>query len=344
MTSCKMYLSLYLCIFDRICLFPFCLCLGCRVSLERLLSNSRVAFDHQNRHHHHQMNIRTQTRGKTSLGVLHANTRHKYANTKTIDRTRWRCPTFLRLCPKCIWDQIQLTKPVSKHNFNPILCRWRRWRFWWSDATRLSDFSRSRPQAEPDRGVQWKIWENLENLRGRQWKIWNKLCFGRGPIWHREGYYLLKKFVWHHTSLNFVHTIKHRDPSAADSQVTTAVLTELFIFSTAHGNVEIYITVCTCFVKSFFCPLSLHSQFALSPATPKGTNVGAVDVFKGSLQFFCQNGQVLIAVLMNGQIRTQEATTYHAQFGNPPQSPISFCGRRTSGDVGMLSEHCSVIW
>ena len=134
-----------------------------------------------------------------------------------------------------------------------------------------------------------------------------------------------------------------RDPSAADSQVTTAVLTELFIFSTAHGNVEIYITVCTCFVKSFFCPLSLHSQFALSPATPKGTNVGAVDVFKGSLQFFCQNGQVLIAVLMNGQIRTQEATTYHAQFGNPPQSPISFCGRRTSGDVGMLSEHCSVI-
>ena len=58
-----------------------------------------------------------------------------------------------------------------------------------------------------------------------------------------------------------------RDPSAADSQVTTAVLTELFIFSTAHGNVEIYITVCTCFVKSFFCPLSLHSQFALSPAT-----------------------------------------------------------------------------
>ena len=114
------------------------------------------------------------------------------------------------------------------------------------------------------------------------------------------------------------------DDLAMPEQVTTAVLTELFIFSTAHGNVEIYITVCTCFVKSFFCPLSLHSQFALSPATPKGTNVGAVDVFKGSLQFFCQNGQVLIAVLMNGQIRTQEATTYHAQFGNPPQSPIFF--------------------
>ena len=133
------------------------------------------------------------------------------------------------------------------------------------------------------------------------------------------------------------------DDLAMPEQVTTAVLTELFIFSSAHGNVDIYITVCTCFVKSFFCPLSLHSQFALSPATPKGTNVGAVDVFKGSLQFFCQNGQVLIAVLMNGQIRTQEATTYHAQFGNPPQSPISFCGRRTSGDVGMLSEHCSVI-
>ena len=58
-----------------------------------------------------------------------------------------------------------------------------------------------------------------------------------------------------------------REPSAADSQVITAVLTELFFFSTAHGNVEIYITVCTCFVKSFFCPLSLPSQLALSPAT-----------------------------------------------------------------------------
>ena len=58
-----------------------------------------------------------------------------------------------------------------------------------------------------------------------------------------------------------------RDPSAADSQVTTAVLTELFFFSTAHGYIEIYITVCTCFVKSFFCPLSLPSQLALSPAT-----------------------------------------------------------------------------
>ena len=33
-----------------------CLCLGRRSSLERLLSNSCVAFDHQNRHHHHQMN------------------------------------------------------------------------------------------------------------------------------------------------------------------------------------------------------------------------------------------------------------------------------------------------
>ena len=57
-----------------------------------------------------------------------------------------------------------------------------------------------------------------------------------------------------------------RDPSAADSQVITAVLTELFFFSTAHGNVEINITVCTCFVESFFYPLSLLSQLALSPA------------------------------------------------------------------------------
>ena len=48
----SLYLYLYLCIFDCICLF----CLGRRLSLERLLSNSCVAFDHQNRHHHHQMN------------------------------------------------------------------------------------------------------------------------------------------------------------------------------------------------------------------------------------------------------------------------------------------------
>ena len=32
----------------------------------------------------------------------------------------------------------------------------------------------------------------------------------------------------------------------------------------------------------------------------KGANVGAVNVFVDSLQFVCQNGQVLIAVLMNG--------------------------------------------
>ena len=57
------------------------------------------------------------------------------------------------------------------------------------------------------------------------------------------------------------------DPSTADSQVVAAVLTELFIFCTTHGNVEIFITVCTCFVQSFFCPLSLLSQLALSPAT-----------------------------------------------------------------------------
>ena len=80
--------NVFVFVFVYLSFFPFCFCLGRRSSLERLLSNSRVAFDHQNRHHHHQMNIRTQTRGKTSLGVLHANTRHKYANTKTIDRTR----------------------------------------------------------------------------------------------------------------------------------------------------------------------------------------------------------------------------------------------------------------
>ena len=29
----------------------------------------------------------------------------------------------------------------------------------------------------------------LKEKFGVQRKIWNKLCFGRGPIWHREGYY-----------------------------------------------------------------------------------------------------------------------------------------------------------
>ena len=57
-----------------------------------------------------------------------------------------------------------------------------------------------------------------------------------------------------------------RDPSAADSQVIAAVLTEPFVFCTAHCNEEIVLTVCTCFVKSFFCPLSFLSQLALSPA------------------------------------------------------------------------------
>ena len=46
---------------------------------------------------------------------------------------------------------------------------------------------------------------------------------------------------------------------------------------------------------------------------------------------------------MNGQIRTKEATTYHAQFRIPPQPPISFCGRRTSGDMGMLCHMVTMI-
>ena len=56
---------------------------------------------------------------------------------------------YFVFCPKCICDQIQFTKPVSKHNFNPILCRWWWWRFGWSDATRLSEFNRSEGQADP---------------------------------------------------------------------------------------------------------------------------------------------------------------------------------------------------
>ena len=48
--------NVFVFVFVYLSFFPFCLCLGRRSSLERLLSNSRVAFDHQNRHHHHQMN------------------------------------------------------------------------------------------------------------------------------------------------------------------------------------------------------------------------------------------------------------------------------------------------
>ena len=88
------------------------------LTLERLISNSHVVIDHQNRHHHHQMSIWTPTRGENVFGRItrkYTAQIRKYTNTKTIDRTRWRCPTFLRLCTKCIWDQIQFAKPVSMH-------------------------------------------------------------------------------------------------------------------------------------------------------------------------------------------------------------------------------------
>ena len=89
---CILYLPFLFCI-SYFCLFVFLsFCLfsilfadarsGSPSPSERLTSNSRVASDHQNRHNHHQMSIRTQKRPKMSLGVLHANTRHKYANTQ----------------------------------------------------------------------------------------------------------------------------------------------------------------------------------------------------------------------------------------------------------------------
>ena len=52
--------------------------------------------------------------------------------------------------------------------------------------------------------------------------------------------------------------------------------------------------------RILFSTCTLNYQITLSPATPKGANVGAVNVFVDSLQFVCQNGQVLIADLMNG--------------------------------------------
>ena len=61
--------------------------------------------------------------------------------------------SYLCLCPKCIWDQIHKYKTsFNAHRSSWTVRRWWLWRFWWSDATRLSDFSRSRPQGEPDRG------------------------------------------------------------------------------------------------------------------------------------------------------------------------------------------------
>ena len=57
----------------------------------------------------------------------------------------------------------------------------------------LSEFTRSRPQGEQQ---QTEAKTNTvciceQRLLSNR-KIWNKLCFGRGPIWHREGYYLHK--------------------------------------------------------------------------------------------------------------------------------------------------------
>ena len=50
------------------------------------------------------------------------------------------------------------------------------------------------PKLEKEKfGAQRKIWI-LEEKFGincdLRWIIWNKLFFGRGPIWHREGYYI----------------------------------------------------------------------------------------------------------------------------------------------------------
>ena len=75
------------------------------LTLGAVNSNSRVASDHQNRHHHHQMSIRTQKRPKMSLllrrqifDIFFGN----YAMTKTIDRTRRRRPTFLIFVKKLL--------------------------------------------------------------------------------------------------------------------------------------------------------------------------------------------------------------------------------------------------
>jgi hypothetical protein len=51
------------------------------------------------------------------------------------------------------------------------------------------------PKLEKEKfGAQRKIWI-LEEKFGincdLRWIIWNKLFFGRGPIWHREGYYYI---------------------------------------------------------------------------------------------------------------------------------------------------------
>ena len=50
----------------------------------------------------------------------------------------------------CIFVFFRTT--IFEHFCIQILFWWWLWRFWWSDATRLSEFNRSRPQGEPDRG------------------------------------------------------------------------------------------------------------------------------------------------------------------------------------------------
>ena len=72
--------------------------------------------------------------------------------------------------------------------------------------------------------------------------------------------------MWHHTSLNFVHTMKHV-LTTTDSKVIAAVMAEPLFFSTAHVDVEIIITVCAGFAKGIFFLLSLDSQQALLPST-----------------------------------------------------------------------------
>ena len=52
-----------------------------------------------------------------------------------------------------------------------------------------SYFPFNTPTSKKNLDAQRKIWMLKENLDAQR-KIWNKLCFGRGPIWHWEGYYL----------------------------------------------------------------------------------------------------------------------------------------------------------
>ena len=83
-------------------------------------------------------------------------------------------------------------------------------------------------------------------------------------------FYLLRKFVWHHTSLNFVHTLKHILKVMSRIR-TAAIFTQLVLFGTKRTVCTVKLRITAPALESFFFLFSLNSQLALcSWARDKG--------------------------------------------------------------------------